>query len=116
MKIDARLIRAVAVGFFASVLPAANAADAAVVISKDPTQNMSCSGGICTPTAADAVLNVSDLFFMLEDSDVTIKSTEVAPDIELAAVFGWNLERSLTLDAYRSITIKKQLTIAGLHG
>ncbi|HSC18680.1 MAG TPA: hypothetical protein VLC74_07175 [Rhizomicrobium sp.] len=117
MKIDARSRGTVAAALFAAaILPAANAADAAVVISKDPTRNMSCSGGICTPTAADAVLNVSDLFFMLEDSDVTIKSTELAPDIELAAVFGWNLERGLTLDAYRSIGIKKQLTIAGLHG
>lgn len=110
-------MRAIAAALFAAAtLPGATAANAAVVISKDPTQNMSCSGGICTPTGPDAVLNVSDLFFMLEDSDVTIKSTEAALDIELAAVFGWNLERSLTLDAYRSITIKKQLTIAGLHG
>jgi hypothetical protein len=40
-------------------------ARADVVISNDPTQNMTCSGGVCSPTAASAVLSVTDLANML---------------------------------------------------
>src|SRR5579864_7375490 len=45
-------------GFLIAVLLAgacAGSASADVVISTDPTSNMSCSGGVCSPTATDAV-------------------------------------------------------------
>jgi hypothetical protein len=74
---------------------------------------MSCSDGQCTPTAADAVLNVGDLSGMLQISDVTVRSTDVAPDIEIAAAASWNLNHRLTLDAYRSIAINRRLKLAG---
>jgi hypothetical protein len=45
----------------ALILGAATAARADVTISSDPTQDMSCSDGVCQPTASDAVLNVGDL-------------------------------------------------------
>src|ERR1700733_15238958 len=36
-------------------------AEAAVVVSTKPTAHMSCTSGVCTATAANAVLNVTDL-------------------------------------------------------
>ena len=44
---------------FGLALP--SAAQAMLQISKHKTQNMDCSGGVCTPTAQNAVLNVNDL-------------------------------------------------------
>ena len=44
----------------ASVL-AVTPVHAALVISKAPSSNVTCIRGTCTATAADAVLNVTDL-------------------------------------------------------
>jgi hypothetical protein len=92
------------------------AADAAVVISKKPTQNMTCSGGVCSPTAADAILNVDDLAGMLAASDIRVVSDGNAVDVDVAAAFGWASANRLTLDSYRSITFKRAVTVAGPGG
>jgi len=52
----------------------AGGADAAVTISTAATQNMSCPGGVCSPTAASAVLNVNDLTTMLASGNVTVNT------------------------------------------
>ncbi len=54
MMIRATLAACVSLAF-------AQPAFAALVISKDPTSNVSCASGVCTATAADAVLNETDL-------------------------------------------------------
>jgi len=54
-------------------------AHAAVIVSSAATKNMDCSGGVCTPTAAKAVLNVNDLAGMLASGDTAIKSTTLNP-------------------------------------
>ena len=51
---------------------AAHPAFAAIEISSAPTQNMSCSAGVCAPTGQNPVLNVSDLAAMLASSDVVV--------------------------------------------
>ena len=96
-----------------AILFAAPSANAAVEISSKPTQNMSCTGGVCTPTAKKAVLNVSDLATMLAGGDTTIKSTNANPDIEIDAALSWTSTSRLTLDAYRSITFNKPIVVAG---
>jgi len=98
---------------FGATMFAASSANAAVAISSKPTQNMSCTGGICTPTAKKAVLNVSDLTAMLASGDTTIKSTNANPDIEIDAALSWTSTSRLTLDAYRSITFNKPIVVAG---
>jgi hypothetical protein len=54
----------------AAIIGGATAAWADVTISSDATQNMSCSGGVCQPTASDAVLNVGDLETLLAAGNV----------------------------------------------
>jgi hypothetical protein len=92
------------------------ATEAAVVISKKPTQNMTCSGGVCSPTAANAILNVNDLAGMLAGSDIEVTSDSNALDIEVAAALSWASSNRLTLDSYHSIVFKRAVTVAGPGG
>jgi hypothetical protein len=98
----------------AAVLLAVPGARAAVEISKKPTRNMSCSGGICTPTARKAVLNATDLSGMLAGGSVTIESGALAQDIAIDAALSWTSGQRLTLDAYRGVTFAKPVVVAGV--
>jgi hypothetical protein len=78
-----------------------------VVISTDATQNMSCSGGVCAPTATNAVLNVSDLENYLASGDLSVVTTNSgiqANNIDITAPFSWSAAHDLKLDAWQSIT------------
>ena len=89
-------------------------AQASVQISADPTQNMNCADGVCTPTAADAVLNVSDLAALLVSGDVMVNTEgNLAQDIELNAPLHWTSTSRLTLDAYHSIAFNRSMTVTG---
>ena len=80
------------------MLAAATAARADVTISSDATANMSCSGGVCQPTASDAVLNVTDLETLLAAGSVTVTTTGSgvqANNIDLTAKLGWNADALL---------------------
>ena len=90
-----------------------NSASAAVQISAKPTQNMSCSGGMCSTTAKNAVLNVSDLTNMLASGDVVVESGSIAKDINIKAEFSWTSNQRLTLDANRSLLFEKAVVVAG---
>jgi len=87
------------------VLLISGPASAAVTISTDPTSKMHCTAGVCTPTAADAVLNVKKLAHLLSAGSVTIESGSVAQDIVVAASIQWVNNNGLEFDAYRSLTI-----------
>jgi hypothetical protein len=92
-----------------------------VTISKKPTQNMSCSGGVCTPTAKLAVLNVKTLQQMLATSNVTINTgtgslAEQVHNIIVAATMSWANSNTLTLDAYTSVEINKTVSVTGSGG
>src|ERR1043166_8981040 len=97
----------------AAALFTPSSADAAVVISSKPTKNMTCSNGVCTPTKAKAVLNVTDLANMLSSGDVKVVSDSKALDIDFAASLSWTSTSRLTLDSYQSIIFEMPVTVAG---
>jgi hypothetical protein len=99
----------------ALAVAAAAPAHAAVVISTAATQNMSCSGGVCAPTATEAVLNVTDLENDLSQfGNVTVMTTGngvEANNIVVRAAFSSPDSTSLTLDAHKAITINAAVSI-----
>jgi hypothetical protein len=91
----------------------ANFATAAVKISFEPTHNMSCTQGICSPTAKAAILNVNDLAGMLSTGATVVKSTAENSDIEIDAALSWASMFGLTLDAYHGIAVRSPVEVAG---
>ena len=89
------------------------AAQAAVDISDQPTKNMSCSAGVCSPTAKSAVLNVDHLARLLKRSDVKVTTGNGAVTIEVTAPLSWATTSRLTLDANCNVSIKAPVTVAG---
>ena len=76
------------------------------------TQDMTCAGGVCTPTAAEAVLNAGDLEGLLGSGNVEVTTTGSgvqAGSIAAAGKLTWSTANTLTLDAYTSVTIKRQI-------
>jgi hypothetical protein len=115
LSMNSRTLRAafgVAV-FGAFVGTYVNNAAAAVEISNKPTRNMSCSGGVCSPTAKNAVLNVNDLTGMLANGDVSVASGSLANDIDIKTAFSWTNAQKLTLDSYNSILFQAAVVVAG---
>ena len=88
-------------------------ARAALVISDSPTKNMNCGDGVCTATAADAVMNAKDLKRGLVVADLKIVSGSAAQDIVFNTKFQWTKKTRLTLDAYRSITFNFAVVAEG---
>jgi len=96
----------------------ASPASAAVTISSAATSNMSCVSGVCSPTAANAVLNVGDLTAMLAGGAVTVNTgtgslAAQVEDIIVASTFNWASANALTLDAYRSVTVTVPVAVNG---
>jgi hypothetical protein len=115
-KLASARTAAVAGSLFALALAPANAA---VTISDDQTQNINCSGGICAPTAQDAVLNVSDLESMLASGNVEVTTTGSgvqADDIDVASATSWSSASALALDAYRSLSIGAPVLVEAQGG
>jgi len=84
-----------------------------VIISTKATKNMSCSGGVCTPTAAVAVLNVNDVARYLAGGSLTVNTTSQAPDVFVNAPFSWTSANGLTLEAIGNIIVNKAVSDAG---
>jgi hypothetical protein len=101
------------IGVTAALLLSTALARADVEISNKPTSNMSCDSGVCTATAQKAVLNVGDLANMLASGDVAVKTGSIAKDIDINQPLTWASTARLTLDAQQSVTVKKQITVAG---
>jgi hypothetical protein len=94
-------------------------AAADVTISTAATQNMNCSGGVCAPTAANAVLNVGDLESLLGSGDLEVTTTGSgvqAGNLKIAATLAWSTGSSLTLDAYKSVSVEKPVNVTGSGG
>jgi hypothetical protein len=94
-------------------------AEAAVTISNDTTTNMTCSGGVCAPTATDAVLNTSDLESLLASGTATVTTTGSgvqADNIVIADGVTWTSANVLNLDAYQSITVNSPVSVDGTGG
>ena len=108
----------IALAGIAAALCIVPAAHAAVTISSNATSNMSCVSGVCTPTAANAVLNVGDLTSMLASGNVSVNTgtgslAAQVEDIIVAATFNWASANALTLDAYRSVTVTAPVAVNG---
>ena len=100
------------------ILAAATAARADVTMSSDATQGMSCSNGICQPTASDAVLNVGDLETLLAAGNVTVTTTGSgvqANNIDVTANLSWSAN-GLTLYSWQSISVTAPVTVKGKSG
>lgn len=111
-----RHVQTVAVGLLLAI-PSVSYAD--VVISSAQTQNMSCVGGVCAPTAQNAVLNVGDLETLLGSGSVEVTTTGSgvqANNIDLDAGLTWSGTGALTLDAYQSISTQKAVTVGSSGG
>jgi hypothetical protein len=106
-----RLVLAAAVAA-AAAMPA----EAALVVSRQATSNVTCASGACTATAADAVLNIKDVRTLLAGGDLVIKSGSVAMDIAFDATLNWARSHRLTLDSYRSIVVSRPITSQGTGG
>ena len=93
-------------------------AGASVTISSDATKNITCSGGVCSPTKSTAVLNVSDLENLLASGSATVTTTGTAEanDIVVTAALAWSSSKVLTLTAHQSIAFYAALSVAGKGG
>jgi|ERR1043166_1837915 hypothetical protein len=89
------------------------AVQAAVNISSGPTKNMSCTAGVCTPTAKDATLNADHLAHLLKASDMTVLTGNGAVTIVVTSALTWANASRLTLDADYNVSIKAPVTVAG---
>jgi len=102
-----------------AAIAASTPAHAALTISTAATQNIDCSGGICAPTASDAVLNVGDLETLLASGNVEVTTTGAgvqAKNLDVRGPLTWASTSTLTLDSYESITIEKPVSITGPGG
>jgi len=88
-------------------------ASADVAISKAATRDMSCSAGVCTPTARRAVLNATDLATMLASGDVTVETGSGAKSIAVTSTFSWASASRLTLQAQKSVNVGAPIVVAG---
>jgi hypothetical protein len=103
----------------AALALAAPGAHADVVISSAATQNMTCSAGVCAPTAADAVLNVGDLESLLASGNTEVTTTGSgvqAGNVALDAKLSWSAASMLELDAYQSIAVQQPVSVMGSGG
>jgi hypothetical protein len=69
---------------------------------------MSCSAGVCSPTAADAVLSVGDLQTLMQSQNVKVVTGSGAVNIVVADAF--SITHTLTLDAMQSVIVKAPVT------
>ena len=108
-----------ALGLVATFLMASSAltnANAAMVVSAGATQNVTCAAGVCTATAANAVLNVRDLTRALAHGDTALNSTDLAQDIVFNVPVHWASSHALGVNAWRSITINRPIQVLGEGG
>jgi len=114
-----RFSHVAAAAICASGLFAAAQAQASVAISADPTQNMSCLANVCTPTAADAVLNAGDLAAMLASGNTVVATTGTgveAGDLRVTAPFSWTAATLLTLVVHRATVFAGAVNVEGNGG
>src|SRR5580704_12316450 len=97
----------------AALFGAASSANAALTISDGTTKNVSCVSGVCTATAATAVLNKNDLETMLASSNVQVVPGSVATNIVVNTSVTWASAYGLTFDAYQSIAFDEPVNVNG---
>ncbi|HWA92715.1 MAG TPA: GLUG motif-containing protein [Rhizomicrobium sp.] len=94
---------------------AASPAYATLDLSNKATHDMSCSDGVCTATADQAVLNVDDLASMLADGDVRVETEGVAAqDIVVVSPLSWSSAHALTLHSSDAVYIRDRISVLGM--
>jgi hypothetical protein len=88
-------------------------ANAALTISGKHTAFVSCVSGVCTATAANAIMNKDDLETMLDSSNVQLVPGSVAMNIAVDAPITWASTYGLYLDAFQSIVVGKSISDNG---
>ena len=91
-------------------------AHGALSVAKDATQNMSCTGGRCVATAADAVMNVRELRHLLASQKRVVLEAGPAKSIVVDAPLSWTSSNTLELKARHALTVNKPVTVAGAGG
>src|SRR5205814_3708361 len=79
--------------------------------------NMSCSNGVCEPTAKNAVLNAGDLETLLASGNVSVTTTGTgveAKNIDIKTAVSWSTASALLLQAHQSITIDQPVSVQSL--
>src|SRR6185312_12314712 len=99
-KMNRMLYGAVTAALFVAValLVLVEPASAGFVISNAATNNVSCTAGVCTPTAINAVLNAGDLQNLLASGDTKVATANVTHNINITAPITWSSASRLTLD------------------
>ena len=120
MTIGQKPLRCTAsISALAAMIALTSPSQADVTISTGTTQNMSCSGGVCKPTATNAVLNTNDLEVLLESGNATVTTTGSgvqADNIVVAAAVTWTNSTLLTLQANQNILITSPVSVGGQGG
>ncbi len=88
-------------------------AQASMNISSAPTKNVVCSGGVCSPTAKGAILNVVDLENLLATQDVAVDTGAGAVTLEVTAPLSWASNHRLNLNADFNVSIKSVIAVEG---
>jgi hypothetical protein len=118
-KGDGALVPGGAVAALMAGMFMVSGAQAGVTISSGETQNMSCSNGVCTPTAKNAILNAGDLENLLTSGNATVTTTGAgvqSNDIHVNSGLGWSSSNTLSLEAKRSIAVKGSVSVTGQGG
>jgi hypothetical protein len=95
---------------------AGTSAQAALVISSQATHDVTCSAGVCVPTAKNAVLNARDLDALVKAGNVTVTTTGKgvqADNLDVKASVDWSTPNSLSLEAYDSILVGQSVSVRG---
>jgi hypothetical protein len=106
-----RISNLFAMAIAAAVL--AGPARATLSIASAPTQNVTCNGGHCKATTAEAVLNVKDLRHLLATYPKVSVNAGVAHDMTFDAPLTWANSNALSLISRGPISVNKTITVAG---
>src|SRR5690242_16029612 len=93
-------LRVLATILVAPIALLATNSNADVTISTHPTKNMKCSGGTCSPTSSNAVLNNGDLENLLATESVEVTTGSEQIGIVVLAPIAWSTNGTLALGAY----------------
>jgi len=99
---------------FLAAVAGATGAQANFIISKAPTQNVSCSNGLCVPIGRDPVLNVGDLQALLAAGNIEINTDNGkihARNIYVETSLAWSAATALTLD--QELIVDKTISMNG---
>jgi hypothetical protein len=100
----------------AMLMVTAAVARADLIVSLGTTANVTCSGGTCAATAANAVLNAGTLQTMLASGNVAVTTGSVANRLVVHAPLFWSSKSTLSLYGRQQISIEALVVVRGFGG